>query len=207
MRFAAITLAFATVAIVSGAILAIGWNHDNASMSDSRSSPRSGVPEKTAASPAATQPATRPTVSALLIDRREQLFAPALLRLTRSDSKVVARLYSDDPASVLSGKQIVNSYDLEMVLPGISDPAEISGAVWTSRAASSNRQETPYGIFLNSDRQVLQPMDVTVRFTGRPPTVNVFIKGTFWMYHADDTERAPMSVPVIGAVQAEVPAK
>src|SRR5580704_17089204 len=51
------------------------------------------------ASVAATQPAD----SSLLIDQAQEWFPQAMLRLTTSDGKIVARLYSDDPSGVLSG--------------------------------------------------------------------------------------------------------
>lgn len=61
--------------------------------------------------------------------------------------EVVARLYSDDPKGVLTGKETVNSYDIMMVLPDISDPAEISKAAWIDHSSSMDKQDTPYGIF------------------------------------------------------------
>jgi hypothetical protein len=145
----------------------------------------------------------------LVIDQQEEFFPRAMLRLTKSDGQVIARLYSDDPSGVLSGKETVNSYDFDMVLPDVSDPAEIDQAVWTTRSPSSQRRDTPYGIFLNRKQKLLQPMDLTVRFSGQAPRVRVVLQGTFWMYPMDQTSRntAPVMVRVIGSLEATVPAK
>ena len=172
------------------------------------------APSAQAAAPAtapsvAAGPATQPAGSMLVIDQQEEFFPRAMLRLTKSDGQVIARLYSDDPSGVLSGKETVNSYDFDMVLPDVSDPAEIDQAVWTTRSPSSQRRDTPYGIFLNRKQKLLQPMDLTVRFSGQAPRVRVVLQGTFWMYPMDQTSRntAPVMVRVIGSLEATVPAK
>ena len=136
-------------------------------------------------------------------------FPPACLRLTAKDGKVIARLYSDDPRDVLTGKATVNSYDMVMVLPGISDPADIAKAVWENHSASMEKQDTPYGIFLNNQEDVLQPMDVTVRFQGQAPEVKVLVQGSFGLFHmADKTPHpAPVMVNVVGLLNASVAGK
>jgi hypothetical protein len=161
-----------------------------------------------ATEPTQIAPATQPMDSALIIDEKEQWFGPAMLRLSVSDGNIVARLYSDDPSGVLTGKEIVNSYDFEMILPDISDPADIEKAVWVSKSPSSDRQDSPYGIFLNNQACVLQPMDVTVRFRGTPPNVTVMMQGKFWLYRTDQAiAPAPVMVNVIGSLAATVPGK
>jgi hypothetical protein len=156
---------------------------------------------------------TQPTTSILIVNGAPLSFPAALLRLTKSDGTIVARLYSDDPSGMLTGKQAVNSYDFDMTLPDISDPAEISQAVWVSRSTSMERQETPYGIFLTKTPQisqpvVLQPLDVTVRFTGAAPHVQVTIQGIFAEWRAEDSSSAPpQMVKVIGSLAATVPSK
>src|SRR5271170_3154 len=98
---------------------------------------------------ASTAPA-EPTASMLMINGAIQWFPPARLRLSSDkDGKVVARLYSDDPKGVLTGKETVNSYDIMMVLPDISDPADISKTAWIDYSSSMDKLDTPYGIFLN----------------------------------------------------------
>jgi hypothetical protein len=172
----------------------------------------SGGSAAPATQPAAAAPATtEPAGSTLIIGDQPRVFGPAMLRLTTADGKVEARLYSNEPSGVLSGKETVDSYDFEMSLPDISDPAEISSAVWTAKSASSQREETPYGIFLNQQKDILQPMDVTVHFSGQAPNVRVIIDGMFWMYGAREegtlVAPPPVMVRVIGSLEATATVK
>jgi hypothetical protein len=154
---------------------------------------------------ASTAPA-EPTASMMLINGAAQWFPPARLRLSSEKGKVVARLYSDDPKDVLTGKETVNSYDIRMVLPDISDPADISKTAWIDRSSSMDKQDTPYGIFLNGQQDVLQPMNVAVRFEGQAPQINVVVRGTFSLYHISEQtpNPAPAMVSVVGFLDAEV---
>ena len=150
--------------------------------------------------------AVEPMASMMMIDRAQQWFPPARLRLTSVDGKVVARLYSDDPKDVLTGKDTVNCYDLMMTLPDISDPADISKAVWTSRASSMEKQDSPYGIFLNKQQDVLQPMYVTVTFAKNDSRVSVAIQGTFSQFHTSEQtlNPAPVTVNLMAILNASV---
>jgi hypothetical protein len=154
---------------------------------------------------ASTAPA-EPTASMMLINGAAQWFPPARLRLSSEKGKVVARLYSDDPKDVLTGKETVNSYDIRMVLPDISDPADISKTAWIDRSSSMDKQDTPYGIFLNGQQDVLQPMNVAVRFEGQAPRINVVVRGTFSLYHISEQtpNPAPAMVSVVGFLDAKV---
>jgi hypothetical protein len=146
-----------------------------------------------------------PTASVMRIGAVAQWFPPARLRLTSSDGKVVARLYSDDPRGVLTGKDTVNSYDMKMVLPDISDPADVSGRVWAMGSQSMEMQDAKYGIFLNSQHDILQPMNVTVSFQGGAPRMNVIIRGTFSLFHISD--QTPNPAPTMVSVDAFLDAK
>ena len=191
-------------------LLIVGYYSGRSGRSASNNSGNAAPPATQAA--VATQPAaTEPAQSILIINNQEQFFPRAMLRLTPSDGKCLARLYSDDPSGVLSGKQTVNSYDFDMSLDDISAAAQISQAVWNCKSPSSERQDTPYGIFLNGDtKQVLQPMNVTVHFAGQPPHVRVFIEGMFWEYPMSDEQMPappPTMVAVFGSLDATVPGK
>ncbi|MGD0388688.1 MAG: hypothetical protein ABSC42_07005 [Tepidisphaeraceae bacterium] len=144
--------------------------------------------------------------SMLMIDRSPQWFPPARLRLSAKDGKVIAHLYSDDPRGVLTGEHSVNSYDFLMVLPDISNPADLAGTVWVNRSASMERQDTPYGIFLNKQQDVLQLMYVTVSFSGQAPRVKVMVQGQFALFHVSDQtpHPAPAMVNVSGNLDATV---
>jgi hypothetical protein len=154
---------------------------------------------------ASTAPA-EPTASMMLINGAAQWFPPARLRLSSENGKVVARLYSDDPKDVLTGKETVNSYDIRMVLPDISDPADISKTAWIDRSSSMDKQDTPYGIFLNGQQDVLQPMNVAVRFEGQAPRMNVVVRGKFSLFHISEQtpNPAPAMASVVGFLDAKV---
>jgi hypothetical protein len=154
---------------------------------------------------ASTAPA-EPTASMMLINGAAQWFPPARLRLSSENGKVVARLYSDDPKDVLTGKETVNSYDIRMVLPDISDPADISKTAWIDRSSSMDKQDTPYGIILNGQQDVLQPMNVAVRFEGQAPRMNVVVRGKFSLFHISEQtpNPAPAMVSVVGFLDAKV---
>lgn len=160
------------------------------------------------AASASAEPA--PTASMLTVDHGQQWFPPAKLRMEKKDGTVVARLYSDDPKDVLMGKETVNSYDMLMVLNGISDPADISKAVWVDRSSSMEKQDHPrFGIFLDTQHEVLQPMNVTVSFAGNAPRVKAIVQGTFALFHTSEQmpDAAPEMVNVIGVLDAVVDGK
>jgi hypothetical protein len=155
-------------------------------------------------------PTSQPALSVLVIENHAQIFAPAMLRLSKSDGHVVARLYSDDPRSALSDNVAPDSYDFDISLTNITDPADISKAVWTYASPDSDRQESPYGIFLDNQQTVLQPMNVTAKFLGDSDGqhVEVVLQGTFRLFRTDEVPAPPpMIVHVVGSVLATVPGK
>ncbi|MGD0767790.1 MAG: hypothetical protein ABSB42_06295 [Tepidisphaeraceae bacterium] len=166
-----------------------------------------GNPGQTSPNSGLTAP--QPTASMLKIDQSPQWFPPARLRLSAKDGKVIANLYSDDPRDVLTGDHSVNSYDILMVLPDISDPADLARTTWVNHSSSMERQDTPYGIFLNKNKQqdVLQAMDdVRVSFSGQAPRIKVKVQGTFALFHVSDQtpHPAPAPVSVFGILDATV---
>ena len=170
----------------------------------------------TAQNPPATQPANvsqanaatanAPAASMLRIGLTQQWFPPARLHLGTDHGVVIARLYSNDPKDTLTGKEVVNSYDMRMELPDISDPGQITQTMWTYHSESMDRRDTPYGIFLNSQGEVLQPMDVTASFRGEGSHLKVTLKGTFNLYKNTDQvpQPAPTQVLVLGVLDASV---
>src|SRR5580700_3524642 len=129
--------------------------------------------------PASASAANAPSASMLKIDRAQQWFPPARLHLTTKNGIVVARLYSDDPRDTLTGKEIVNSYDIEMQLPDISDPEQITQTVWRNHSGSMEMQDSHFGIFLPGQSEVLQPMDVTANFEQDGSHLKVRLSGKF----------------------------
>ena len=157
-------------------------------------------------SPNSGSAVAEPTASMLQIDRSPHWFPPARLRLSTRDGRVIAHLYSDDPKGVLTGEHSVNSYDMLMALPDISDPMDLAGSVWVDRSVSMEKRNTPYGIFLNKQQDILQPMYVTVNFSGQAPRVMVKVQGQFALFHVSDqaTHPAPVMVNVSGILDATV---
>jgi hypothetical protein len=197
-----------TPAIVCSLVLIVGCAKTEDGPEAAKSAPSTqpaAVVTSVATIAASTAPA-EPTASMMMINGVAQWFPPARLRLTISGGKVVARLYSDDPKGVLTGKETVNSYDIMMVLPNVSDPAEISKTAWIDHSSSMDKQDTPYGIFLNSQQDILQPMNVTVRFEGQAPQMNVVVRGTFSLFHISEQtpNPAPAMVNVIAFLDAKV---
>lgn len=204
MRFTRITLA-----CLCGFTLIVGCAKSDDSTGDAANSPATQPAVGLNQTPQSVTefPATEPSASLLKINGAPQWFPPACLRLTAKAGKVTARLYSDDPRDVLTGKETVDSFDLMMVLPDISDPADIQKTEWVDRALSMEKQNTPYGIFLNSQHDVLQPFDVAVLFQGESPHVKVVVQGTFGLFHITDQtpHPAPVPVQVVGVLNATVP--
>jgi hypothetical protein len=174
------------------------------------SAPQSASPATQASEvvPATSPASTEPASSTIVINGQPILFPGAMLRLTTADGKVTARLYSNDPKGMLSGSIANNSYDFDMTLPDVADPVDIDQAVWQTKSASSDRQDTPYGIFLNDQQKLLQPQDVAIRFNGQPPNVIVTIQGTFWMYPMRDEPMGaspPVMVNVVATLNTKSP--
>jgi hypothetical protein len=141
----------------------------------------------------------------IMIDRSQQWFPPAMLRISSDNGKVVVRLYSDDPKDVLTGKDTVNSYDLMMPLPDVADPANIDRKTWVCRSSSMEKQDSPYGIFLNNQQDVLQPASVQVYFEKSGDRMRTYVQGTFSRYHL--SEQMPNPAPTLVSVAAILDAK
>ena len=59
-------------------------------------------------------------------------------------------------------------------------------------------------IYLEGNRKQLQPSNITVRFSGEAPTMDVDISGTFLVYDTKDETVAPRVATVVGHVRAQV---
>jgi hypothetical protein len=158
---------------------------------------------KTARAPA-TQPTTLPSAF-MIIDQKRVDFPPAKMRVSSSDGKVVALLYSDDPKDAISDQYTGHSFyfDMELEVPEAKD---FITAVWRFTADSNDRQDTPYGIFLDGHRRQLQPLDVKVQFDPSPLGANVttvWLSGRFLELNIQDPARPAREV----AVTAQFPAK
>ncbi len=174
--------------------------------------------------PAATAPATLPATTqaareALInIDGNLVLFPAARMRLDESDGKTVVRLFSDDPkGAALDENYDGNSFYLQIdldepldeTLDGALDGGDaknLDGVQLTYRAPSSERDDSPYGIFLEGRRWVLQPADVRVAFEGTGSPLDVTISGTFLMFDTSDPSEKPRYAKVAATLTAAVQA-
>jgi len=166
------------------------------------------APPKTSPAPATvpatqsatTEPATsKPSVSFMLINGKTVAFPLAKLRVDRKGSRVTALLFSDDPKDAINANYDGNSFYLEMDLD-TDDVEDLAGAMWSYKSKISERQDSPYGIFLNGHKKQLQPMDVRALFEVNESATSIHIAGRFMSY--TDDENVP---PEIIAVDAKLP--
>jgi hypothetical protein len=155
----------------------------------------------------ATQPATSappaPSVAMQIETRGTVKFPSAILRVGTSDDKVVALLYTNDPKDALKDQYAGNSFYFQMEL-NADDVKDFADSDWRFESASSEKADTPYGIFLDGHRQQLQPVDVKISFepAGGDQTL-VTISGKFLLVHVEDASQPPRMVKLL----AEFPAK
>jgi len=158
----------------------------------------------TTTSPATTQSAAESLIN---IDGNLVLFPGAKLRIDEADGKTVARLFSDDPkGAALDENYDGNSFYLQIELDE-DDAKDLNGVELTYKAASSERDDTPYGIFLEGRRWVLQPADVRVAFEGGSSPLDVRLTGVFLMFDSNDPTVKPKRAQVVAKLSAAVQSK
>lgn len=191
---------------IGACCLAIGWGCDR-QKAQTASAPAAAVAAPTTApltsvavSPAATsqpedsQDNVVPT-SIMMIDQRRYEFPQAMLRIHQGGGHVVAMLYSDDPKDALDDSYRGNGFYFQLPLD-VPDP-KFDDAVWMNQAQSSDRVETPYGIFLDGHRRQLQPLEVRIRLRRMDAaSMRVEITGTFLSVDPQDEAAATQVVPV-----------
>lgn len=152
----------------------------------------------------ATQPASQPAISQLMIDGQMYNFPDAKVRVGTSGSRILARLYTDDPKAALEDDYKGNHYDIQMKLDDIQSPQQIYMAVWQYKAVSSEYNDTPFGIFLDGMRYQLQPINVSARFLGTMLQVHIDLEGQFLVFDDSDKSATPKTVFVKGSLLAPV---
>ena len=155
-----------------------------------------------------TSPATTQAAESLInIDGNLVLFPAARLRIDEADGKTVARLFSDDPkGAALDENYDGNSFYLQIELDE-DDAKDLNGVELTYKAPTSERDETPYGIFLEGRRWVLQPADVRVAFEGAASPLDVRMTGVFLMFDSNDPTAKPKRAQVVAKLSAALQAK
>src|SRR2546429_3985063 len=106
------------------------------------------------ANPPATAPSER-APSVVLIDQKPYTFPPAILQVRNRDGQLSAVLMSDDPKDAIDDNYRGNSFYLEMPLE-ITELKDLPTYVYRFVSPSSDRTDSPNGIFLDGNRLQLQ---------------------------------------------------
>lgn len=153
---------------------------------------------------ATTLPATRPLASSLFIGEKMVAFPRARLLLQETQPQVTLLLFSDDPRNALDADYAGNRYYLQIQLD-IDDIANLASTDWHFKAASMDRDDSPNGVFLEGDKQHLQPYDVTIVFAQVGPQIGMTIDGQFLAFMNRPAEAGPpRAVLVQGSLLAEL---
>jgi hypothetical protein len=169
------------------------------------------APARTAAattSPATTRPAAATQTanpgkkqSFMMINGVWVDFNEAKLILKREDNRVHAFLSSNDGAEVLKPDYQGNRYYFEMALDTLDDPKNLTLAEYRYKAGSAEPVDSPNGIFIDGDRQHLQPFDIEVTFDRDGDKIVAQIRGQF-IYFPKGTVIGQM-IPVMATLSAK----
>ena len=156
---------------------------------------------KSDATPATTQIAREPSI--IIIDQQRYEFPPAVLQLRQRDEHLDAILLSDDPKAAISENYHGNSYYIQIPAQA-ADVKDLSSAPWRYTASSSERSESPDGIFLDGNRIQLQPSDIVVRIEGEGSMMTVYLFGNFQIFDTHNEKVPSRIVPVTATFNARV---
>ncbi len=149
--------------------------------------------------PAATQAAKK--FSHMTINGVAVEFPAAKLIVRKEEDKLSALLCSNDPPEVINPDYQGNRYSFEMTLDAVDDIKNIAEAEFRYKGASAQSEDTPNGIFLDGDRQHLQPYDIQVVFDKDGDHLIAHIQGQF-LYFAKGNAVGQM-IPVIAHLVAK----
>ena len=155
-----------------------------------------------AANPPATAPAQR-APSVVLIDQKPYTFPPAILQVRNRDGQLSAVLMSDDPKDAIDDNYHGNSFYLEMPLE-ITEVKELPTYLYRFVSPSSDRTDSPNGIFLDGNRLQLQPQQIQVKFDGDESNMSLMVSGYFLQFETRDDTIVPKRVLVRSSLEAEV---
>src|SRR2546430_13235265 len=150
------------------ALIALAVGCDRAQTAGPATQPN-GTPQTSSAriaavNPPATAPAER-APSIVLVDQKPYTFPPAILQIRNRDGQLSAVLMSDDPKDAIDDNYHGNSFYLEMPLE-IAELKDLPTYVYRFVSPSSDRTDSPNGIFLDGNRLQLQPQQIQVKFDG-----------------------------------------
>jgi hypothetical protein len=138
----------------------------------------------------------------MMIGHQPVQFPPAMMRIQKKDGQVIAMLYSDDPKDALSDSYHGNGFYFQLKLD-VPD-TKFEEAAWIHQSESSERVDTPYGIFLDGHHRQLQPQDVRIQLLpSASGGIKVEMAGTFLSVDPQDALGATQMVDVSARVLAD----
>jgi hypothetical protein len=201
------------VVLASAALLAAwtGCDKDDMTAPAPGGASSATAPVAGANSSNAGAPASRPSIAILEIRVEGQQdpgwktyqFPSARLVVQQEKPAVDLLLFSDDPPDALSPKYAGHRFYLTLKAD-VDEPARLAQADVVLNAPTSERQESPDGIYLQGDRWVLQPFRAHIAFVDNGPLLNVIVEGQFQMFSVRDEQAAPKLAEVRGVLPVQV---
>jgi hypothetical protein len=150
-----------------------------------------------------TKPA-EPVLAFLMLDGLGAHFPPTKLMIhDEGGGRVRVELFSDLPKSAIK-EYDGNELYFEMDLKDAAGPQEIDGATWRYKSTSSDRSDSPNGIFLDGQRRHLQPDDVLLKFERRGGQLLAQIMGQFRAFEPGTPDALAPFVGVRGELTVEL---
>jgi hypothetical protein len=141
-----------------------------------------------------TAASTEPTSSFMKINGRIVEFPAARLKINDEGQRLSALLFSNDPPQAIKDDYTGNSFYLNLSLP-VKDVEELQVAHWEHRARSSEREDSPYGIYLSGRKVQLQPYDVHASFAPQSEQhYIVHLSGQFMLWNDADSSGLPQMI-------------
>lgn len=188
-----------------GAMIALLVSCDRAQTAGPATQP-AGNPQASAARITPANPSTAPAErapSVILVDQKPYTFPSAILQIRNRDGQLSAVLMSDDPKDAIDDNYHGNSFYLEMPLE-LTDLKELPTYIYRYASPTSDRTDSPNGIFLDGNRLQLQPQQIQVKFEGDESNMTLMLSGQFLQFETRDDTVIPKHVVVRSSLLAEV---
>ena len=150
---------------------------------------------------AATQATDQKPQSFMMVNGVWVDFNQAKLVLRREENRVHAFLSSDDGPEVLKPDYQGNRYYFEMALDTLDDAKDLTLAEYRYKAGSAEPADSPNGIFIDGDRQHLQPYDIEVTFDRDGEKIVAQIRGQFLYFPKGSV--IGQTIPVMATLSAK----
>lgn len=134
-------------------------------------------------------------------------FPRARLKIEDDGKHLNVLLFSDDPPQAINDDYTGNSFYLQMGLD-VADPRDLHLGTWRHQARSQEREDTPFGIYLNGRKAQLQPYNVNASFSpGDHETSVVHLWGNFLLWNNAEATGLPQSVSLNADLPVQVEAQ